>query len=73
MAIKWKLRCVMRDRKMTATKLARLMMVNRVTVTNWANSDHIPAFRNPNEAIDQLCEFLNCSVTELIVYTKDED
>jgi DNA-binding Xre family transcriptional regulator len=31
--IRWKLRAVMADRKMTATKLASLLEVNRVTVS----------------------------------------
>ena len=64
--IRWKLRAVMADRRMTAIKLAELMKVNRVTVSGWANSDEIPAFRNFNETLDQLCEHLNCRVEDLI-------
>lgn len=71
--IKWKLRSVMADRKMTATKLADLMGVNRVTVSGWANSDEVPAFRNFNETMNQLCKFLECTPAELIQYTPDED
>jgi DNA-binding Xre family transcriptional regulator len=64
--IKWKLRSVMADRKMSATKLAELMGVNRVTVSGWANSDEVPTFRNFSETLDQLCRHLNCRVEELI-------
>lgn len=64
--IKWKLRSVMADRKMTATLLAELMNVNRVTVSGWANSDEVPAFRNFNKTLDQLCSLLGCGVEDLI-------
>ena len=61
----------MADRKMTATKLAMLMNVNRVTVSGWANSDDVPAFRNFNETLDQLCRHINCRVEELIEHVAD--
>lgn len=64
--IKWKLRSVMADRKMTATRLAGLMGVNRVTISGWANSDDVPAFRNFSETLDQLCSHLKCDVSDLI-------
>lgn len=70
--IKWKLRAVMADRKMTATKLAELMGVNRVTISGWANSDEVPAFRNFNETLDQLCRHLSCRVEELIERVEDK-
>lgn len=66
LAIKWKLRSVMADRKMTATRLADLMGINRVTVSGWANSDEVPSFRNFSETLDQLCQHLNCSPADLI-------
>lgn len=69
--IKWKLRSVMADRKMTATDLARLMGVNRVTVSGWANSDDVPAFRDFGQTLDQLCTHLNCEIEDLIQRIKD--
>lgn len=71
-AIKWKLRSVMSDRKMSATNLAQLMGVNRVTVSGWANSDGIPPFRNPSVVLNQLCKLLSCTPSELIVYIEDD-
>ncbi|MBW4541667.1 MAG: helix-turn-helix transcriptional regulator [Myxacorys chilensis ATA2-1-KO14] len=70
--IRWKLRSVMADRKMTATKLADLLSVNRVTVSGWANSDVIPNFSDTNETLNKLCYYLKCSPEELISYTRDE-
>lgn len=71
--IKWKLRSVMADRRMTATKLADLLEVNRVTVSGWVGSDEIPAFRNPTETLNQLCKYLDCVPSDLIAYTPDEE
>lgn len=67
--IRWKLRAVMADRKMTATRLARLMEVNRVTVSGWASSDVIPDFRGTNKKLDDLCNFLECTPVDLIDYS----
>lgn len=69
--IRWKLRSVMADRKKTATELAQQMGVNRVTVSGWANSDDIPAFRNPSNTLNQLCSLLECEPSDLIHYTVD--
>lgn len=70
--IRWKLRSVMADRKMTATKLASLMGVNRVTVSGWANSDVIPNFSDTNDTLNRLCYFLKCTPDELIHYIRDD-
>ena len=69
--IRWKLRAVMADRRMSAVKLAQLMGVNRVTISGWANSDEVPAFRNFNETLDSLCRYLKCGVADLIERTED--
>lgn len=69
--IRWKLRSVMADRRKTATELAQQMGVNRVTVSGWANSDDIPAFRNPSDTLNQLCSLLDCIPSDLIHYTPD--
>jgi DNA-binding Xre family transcriptional regulator len=71
LAIQWKMRSVMFEREITATKLAQQMGVNRVTVSNWINSKQIPAFRNPNETLNTICNLLDCTPSDLIVYTKD--
>jgi putative transcriptional regulator len=70
--IRWKLRAVMADRKMTATKLASLLDVNRVTVSGWANSDAIPNFSDMNDTLNKLCYHLKCTPEELIYYVRDE-
>ncbi len=69
--IRWKLRVVMADRKMTAKKLSELMGVHRVTVSGWANSDTIPNFGDSNATLDKLCNLLNCTPGDLIVYTPE--
>lgn len=71
--IRWKLRSVMADRKMTAKRLAELMDVHRVTVSGWANSDEIPNFGDTNRTLNKLCYLLNCTPNELISYTRDEE
>nr|WP_290224029.1 helix-turn-helix transcriptional regulator [Trichocoleus desertorum] len=70
--IRWKLRAVMADRKMSATGLGKLLGVNRVTVSGWANSDEIPNFVDVNGTLNNLCFFLECTPDELIHYTRDE-
>ena len=70
--IRWKLRTVMADRKMSATKLAQLVGVNRVTVSGWANSDAIPNFENANGKLNDLCFYLECRPEDLIYYIPDE-
>lgn len=69
--IRWKLRSVMADRRMTNVRLAELMGVNRVTISGWANSDEVPAFRNFNETLDSLCRHLDCKVADLIDRVED--
>ena len=71
--IRWKLRSVMADRKMTGVKLAKLMGLNRVTVSGWANSDEIPNFADTNGTLDSLCRHLNCTPSDLIQYSRDEE
>ena len=71
--IRWKLRSVMADRKMSATRLAELLGVNRVTVSGWVRSDEIPEFRGTHEKINSFCFFLECTPADLIHYTPDED
>lgn len=70
--IRWKLRVVMADRKMTAKKLSELMGVHRVTISGWANSDAIPNFGDANATLDKLCNILECTPGDLIVYTPDD-
>lgn len=69
--IRWKLRAIMADRKMTAKRLSELMGVHRVTVSGWANSDVIPNFGDSNETLDRLCHHLECTPGDLIVYTPE--
>jgi putative transcriptional regulator len=71
--IRWKLRAVMADRRMSATKLADLIGVNRVTVSGWANSDKIPNFGDVDGTLNSLCFLLGCTPDELIHYTRDEE
>ena len=71
--IRWKLRAVMADRKMSATRLAELLGVNRVTVSGWAGSDEIPDFRGTNDRLNSFCLHLECTPADLIHYTPDEN
>ena len=70
--IRWKLRAVMADKKMSATRLAELLGVNRVTVSNWAGSAQVPDFRGTNERLNSFCMYLDCTPHDLIHYTPDE-
>lgn len=72
MAIRWKLRSLMADRKMKVNQLAELMGVHRVTVSAWKNSDQIPPFADPNQALNELCFHLRCNPADLIEYVPDD-
>lgn len=61
----------MADRKMSAVRLADLMGVHRVTVSEWANKDKIPSFKDFHDTLDRLCEYLDCEPYELIERTKN--
>ena len=71
--IRWKLRSIMADKRMSATDLAKRLNVNRVTVSNWANSDEVPAFKKPNKVLDDICRELACTPGELILYIPDQE
>ncbi|WP_396034821.1 helix-turn-helix domain-containing protein [Candidatus Cyanaurora vandensis] len=67
--IRWRLREVMARRKMTSTQLAKILEVNRVTVSDWANADDLP----PSIAkwLNLLCFHLECRPEDLMEYTPD--
>ncbi len=62
---------MMADRKMTATRLANLMNVNRVTVSNWKNSDSMPSM--DGSRLNELCCHLRCNPSELIEFSPNWD
>jgi DNA-binding Xre family transcriptional regulator len=69
--IRWKLRSVMADRRMTAVRLSELLGVNRVTVARWVGSDELPSFDEANKTLNQICYHLNCTPSDLIEYERD--
>ena len=71
-SIDWNLRAVMADRKMTVTKLASLLQVNRATVSGWVKSWSIPDFSDVNDTLIKLCYYLKCTPEDLIDYVRHE-
>ncbi|MBW4421943.1 MAG: helix-turn-helix domain-containing protein [Myxacorys californica WJT36-NPBG1] len=72
-SIHWRLGDVMADRKMTATKLARLLQVKRATVSEWVKSAVIPNFSDMSDTLHKLCYYLRCTPQDLIdYYVRDE-
>ena len=71
--IRWRLRVVMADKKITATALAQELGVNRVTVSGWVASDEIPNFKQVGKTLSQLCKALKCNLAELAEYVPDDE
>lgn len=70
--IQWHLKQMLTKRKMSVTKLAALLGVNRVTVSGWANSDSIPNFESVGDTLEALCFHLNCRVQDLVYQASDD-
>lgn len=64
--LKWTLDDVMYDRRMEATRLAKILGVSRVTVQNWKSSEQIPDFRGTHGKLEALCGALDCKLHDLI-------
>lgn len=64
--LKWKLRSIMADRKMSAIALSKLLGHSRSTVSEWMSMDTIPNFREAHQTLEALIKELDCSFTDLI-------
>jgi len=69
--IRWKLREIMARERVSATHLASLMGVHRVTLTNWKNSDKVPPL--DGDRLNDLCRFLGCVPGDFFEYIPDEE
>lgn len=67
--IKWRLRIVMADRKMSVTKLAGLVGVHRATLSEWKNADAMPFI--DGDRLNSLLKSLECELADLIIYSPD--
>lgn len=69
--IRWRLRVVMADRKMTNKTLAQIMNMNPVSISKLKNADDMPAIGG--ETLAKLCDALNCTPADLIQYVPDTE
>lgn len=68
--IRWRLRVLMAERNISNKRLAELTGLNRVTISNLKQTDE------PKQiglhTLNQLCNVLGCTPSELLEYTPDE-
>lgn len=62
--VKWKLRALMADRRITNAELSKMVGLHVNTISKWKNSNEMPRISGPE--IDKLCEALKCSVFDLL-------
>jgi DNA-binding Xre family transcriptional regulator len=70
-AVKWRLRVLLaqaqlKDSGKTITALAEAVGVTRQQASAWANSEEVPTLRDASAKLSAICEFLGCSVSDLI-------
>ena len=68
--IRWTLRQVMSDKRMTNRALADLVDLHETSISNLKRRDDMP--RIDGELLNKLCQALDCTPVDLIQYTKDE-
>ena len=57
------------EHRKTATELAKSIGVTKVTVSEWVNGKKQPRM----EKVDKICEFFNCSRSDLIDEPKEKE
>jgi putative transcriptional regulator len=67
--IRWRLRVVMADRKMTNQALAQIVEMNPVSISKLKNADDFPKIGG--ETLAKLCDALHCTPSDLIEYIPD--
>lgn len=67
--IRWQLRQIMADRRMTNTALAEILGISRQAIGDMKNRDDMP--RIDGQTLNSLCNALDCQPTDLIKYEAD--
>ncbi|WP_299405420.1 helix-turn-helix transcriptional regulator [Acaryochloris sp. IP29b_bin.148] len=62
--MKWKLRAIMADRKISIHELAEQANFSASTITRWRKVDEMPKISGPE--MDRLCDALKCEDIDLI-------
>lgn len=68
--LKWKLRQLMADRKVTNKVLAESIGVHANTISRWKAANKMPKI--DGDEIEQICKALGCGVAELIQLPEGE-
>lgn len=74
--VRWKLRTVMADRKITNKALAKELDMNPVSISKLKSNDDLPEIGG--DALAKICEAItklserNCDLEELIEYVSEE-
>ncbi|MEP0915435.1 helix-turn-helix transcriptional regulator [Leptolyngbya sp. FACHB-17] len=69
--IRWRLRVVMADRKITNQALSQVVGMHPVSISKLKNADDMPAIGG--ETLAKLCDALNCTPADLIQYVPDAE
>ena len=72
MAVRWQLRRVLLNAQVddpakTVAALAIATGVSRQQASAWVNSSEVPTMRDASAKLAAICEFLGCSVSDLII------
>ena len=71
MPVRWKLRQLMSDRKMTNRALSKKVGKHANTISNLKQLDYMP--KVDGEFLTALCRALECELWELIEWLPDDD
>jgi len=70
LTVRWRLRQIMAERRMTNKRLSELMGVHPNAVSRLKNQDMLPHIGG--ETLDTLCQWLNCTLFDLIEYIPNQ-